>query len=660
MQVGEQISLFDLDTWSGKMSPEPSVATKERTSEPSLKKRQKSQIKMPLYLNLRRENGVLPAASWEMGGALLGEYTMHSFGECPSEERESRLSQILQGGALPKYYLSVKACQGILRRAEKRGKELPPMLQKALERQAGLSTMSESVVTEQKTGEHTPTKPTDAETLTRGGAVMDTSENVTGSLRAQEHGHQPAVVQQIEEFIDAVNQDAKHQQDLIQSDLGVARTIAPGTHASGPHLTKTLVTGIYDARGNGDGATSPTITGDHENRVTDYTAVCIGNGQTAQTRISDKVGALNCMHDQQAVMQGISGDVAGTLDASYYKGCGERQGVEREVVAASVVRRLTPLECERLQGYPCIREVKFTEMTKDEYIAWNICEGHILVDTENGKVYRTRGQRGTMLEEPKEMSGTDVNGYLVVSIRNGNTKMMCRIHRIIWIAAHGIIPDGYVIDHINNNKKDNRLANLQMLTPGENSTKARNEGLYKIHEEAGQAKISDETHDYIQYIYESTDSTIKELAKTFGISKSRVHQIIHEHGWTDIGEWVDSKGKTHKDADSPRYKALGNSIALPFWEWMAKRMAKYLPEGATMASLFSGIGGFELVFSRAGCKPIWASEVEEFAIAVTKRRFPDEDSTDVRHIVGSRHPHREKALPDNGEAKEGRGIQRGF
>ena len=44
-------------------------------------------------------------------------------------------------------------------------------------------------------------------------------------------------------------------------------------------------------------------------------------------------------------------------------------------------------------------------------------------------------------------------------------------------------------------------------------------------------------------------------------------------GWTDIGDWVDSKGKTHKgDADSPRYKALGNSIALPFWQWMAERM----------------------------------------------------------------------------------------
>ena len=93
--------------------------------------------------------------------------------------------------------------------------------------------------------------------------------------------------------------------------------------------------------------------------------------------------------------------------------------------------------------------------------------------------------------------------------------------------------------------------------------------------------------------------------------------------WTDIGDWIDSKGKKHKgDSDSPRYKALGNSIALPFWQWMAERMCSYLEE-PTMASLFDGIGGFPLVYQRCGCKPIWASEIEEFPIAVTKIRFPE-------------------------------------
>lgn len=177
----------------------------------------------------------------------------------------------------------------------------------------------------------------------------------------------------------------------------------------------------YDARGNGDGKTTATITGDHENRATDYTTVCVSGD-----------------------------DVADTLDASYYKGCGERGFKERTVVAdRAAVRRLTPLECERLQGFP--------------------------------------------------------------------------------------------------------------------------------------------------------------------------------DGWTDIGEWTDSKGKLHKAADAPRYKALGNSIALPFWGWMLHRMAGYLPVGATMGSLFDGIGGFPLLWERihgAGTTR-WASEIEEFAIAVTKIRFPE-------------------------------------
>ena len=98
-------------------------------------------------------------------------------------------------------------------------------------------------------------------------------------------------------------------------------------------------------------------------------------------------------------------------------------------------------------------------------------------------------------------------------------------------------------------------------------------------------------------------------------------------GWTDIGDWTDSKGKLHKAADAPRYKALGNSIALPFWLWMLRRMSGYLPTGATMGSLFDGIGGFplcwETIHGRGSAR--WASEIEEFPIAVTKLRFPEED-----------------------------------
>ena len=93
-----------------------------------------------------------------------------------------------------------------------------------------------------------------------------------------------------------------------------------------------------------------------------------------------------------------------------------------------------------------------------------------------------------------------------------------------------------------------------------------------------------------------------------------------------MGDWVDSNGKKHKAADSPRYKAIGNSLALPFWKWLARRIVAQYEGKVTMGSLFDGIGGFCVAFEEAGAKAVWASEIEEFCIAVTKKHFPDEDT----------------------------------
>jgi len=94
-------------------------------------------------------------------------------------------------------------------------------------------------------------------------------------------------------------------------------------------------------------------------------------------------------------------------------------------------------------------------------------------------------------------------------------------------------------------------------------------------------------------------------------------------GWTDIGEWIDSNGKKHPAAESPRYKAIGNSIALPYWKVLARRICSQYDRDITMGSLFDGIGGFPLAFEHCGAKAVWASEIEEFPIAVTKKHFPE-------------------------------------
>ena len=94
-------------------------------------------------------------------------------------------------------------------------------------------------------------------------------------------------------------------------------------------------------------------------------------------------------------------------------------------------------------------------------------------------------------------------------------------------------------------------------------------------------------------------------------------------GWTDIGEWVDSNGKRRQTSDAVRYKALGNSIALPPWKWVLKRLCACYERDATMASLFDGIGGFPYLWEQLNGKGscLWASEIEEFPMAVTKVRI---------------------------------------
>ena len=191
---------------------------------------------------------------------------------------------------------------------------------------------------------------------------------------------------------------------------------------------------VYDARGNGDGKIIPTITGDHENRITDYTAIAI-------ERKTFNEQSFSCYKES---------DKCSTLKAKAGNIGNGSECLIAEKAIRWIVRRLTPVECERLQGYP----------------------------------------------------------------------------------------DGY----------------------------------------------------------------------------------------TDIGDWTDSKGKKHKYADSPRYKALGNSIALPQWFWLVQKMRPYLKEKPTLGSLFDGLGGFPLVWQRAygDGTARWASEIEEFPMAVTKRRFGEE------------------------------------
>lgn len=308
-QVNEQMSLFTQDTLFLKMFPDCSAPTKEKTSESSSKSSAKLKTPTPLYLDLRRGgvSGLLAEPSWVTGIPSLGECSTLVFGESPSVAEESGLWQILQARAPLKYYLSATACRGVLRRAERRGKELPTILKTALEQQIE---------------------------------------------RWEKYGNPMPFVATGNEYISRIL--CYNGEDMSNVAKCLDQTSAKPYCNQGANV----VLECYDARGNGDGKTVPTITGDHNNRITDYTALCAeayiidplsSNSMKSNNPHSGfhKTDIAKCLNTSDGspnknqggivIVQGYadnsSGDgISGTIDAHYHLGCGARGGKEREFV----------------------------------------------------------------------------------------------------------------------------------------------------------------------------------------------------------------------------------------------------------------------------------------------------------------------------------------
>jgi len=128
----------------------------------------------------------------------------------------------------------------------------------------------------------------------------------------------------------------------------------------------------------------------------------------------------------------------------------------------------------------------------------------------------------------------------------------------------------------------------------------------------------------------TAEEKVRPTVSTSIVRRLTPHECLLLQGypkdWCDIGDYTDEKGKVRHEADTAKYKAAGNSIALPFWAWLFRRINAQYERPATMGSLFDGIGGFPLTALRSGIKPLWASEIEAFPIAVVKKHFGDEDA----------------------------------
>lgn len=151
---------------------------------------------------------------------------------------------------------------------------------------------------------------------------------------------------------------------------------------------------------------------------------------------------------------------------------------------------------------------------------------------------------------------------------------------------------------------------------------------------AGESKVSHAVlcEDVSHALRAKANCAYREDTETYPVQNMKARRLTplecerlqgYPDGWTNIGKWIDGDGKKHRSSDNSRYKALGNSIALPFWFWLLRRISAQYERPATLGSLFDGIGGFPLCWERCNGKgtALWASEIEEFPMAVTKKRF---------------------------------------
>ena len=315
---------------------------------------------------------------------------MHNFGEYPNAVEESSLWQILQAEVPEKYYLSKKACKGVLRRAVKRGTELPLLLLIALIQQGELT---EAELQELRL---IPPPVISLDNHPADSRVTVNADNIIQTLTSRMGtggGNTPLLL--VAEGVDTFNQTltgdkaktllAGHidkdgvpcvalniLQDAISSE-NVAPCLSTGNPKTGQAaLAVCLPYILLDDQGGGvirtklNAEKSPTLRAQDKGHPPclcySIDRAAFNQGENAQFNIGiDDKGIAHTLvaKGPGAVCYpvGLHGDKAGTLDASYYKGCGERNGTEREVIAYLlntkwIVRRVTPTECARLQGMP--------------------------------------------------------------------------------------------------------------------------------------------------------------------------------------------------------------------------------------------------------------------------------------------------------------------
>lgn len=203
--------------------------------------------------------------------------------------------------------------------------------------------------------------------------------------------------------------------------------------------------------------------------------------------------------------------------------------------------------CFRNDGIPSDTHARTiqNENSMDRSIVIKNCldKGYLFVNYETGQIYSTRSRNRMEKGMAIELPGAICNGYKVHNIYFEGIKKQCRAHQIVWISANGLYDkDKYMIDHIDRDKENNRLSNLRLVdAKGNRSNVTEYEG-----------KLSQDEKDRMFALYEDGNMSMRELGEDFGISKSRVQQLISEHCKLD--------GITFPKWRNESIKAAGNAI----------------------------------------------------------------------------------------------------
>lgn len=374
---------------------------------------------------------------------------------------------------------------------------------------------------------------------------------------------------------------------------------------------------VWDARGNGNGNLCSTLTGGHDNSITDYTNVVV-----------QKVETYSVNGDAHESCVSVMSEVSHALKTTTKESVFVEQGSD---------------DVSSGQSYPCIcignGQAHVTEHYTEEVSQTLNCM-HDPMTILEPFAYQLVGVNSNSMKSSNPNSGcyeTEQAGTITtngcVPNNQGGTAIM---EPVIPFEGNGCRDshkgDGWSTEQVSytlNTVERHGVAYGEIESSSEShpvlvDRAAFNQGKnaqfdIKIEEtETVPSLVARGPHAVAQPVqYHVRRLTPLECTRLQG----------YPDGWVDIGDWIDSKGKKHKEADAPKYKALGNSIALPFWKWLCRNIVNELQNYGytpTMASLFDGIGGFSLCWTSATHSKesvLWVSEIEEFPLAVTRHHF---------------------------------------